>query len=196
MRGLIKPRGVTAVITPTETAKSIKAILPPPPDPLQDYEDFVKRIQLDRDALDIAAEEQAQVFQEVGERHVKTVSLRDEARDALARMDSALARDHRARLEREQKKATEGIVNDYVLLDSRHQEMTEELGRLKRAADLWGTLREAFEHRRRMISELVGLYASNYYAGAGTARPRNAVRDALAERGRAALEESRRTRNR
>ena len=164
------------------------------PDSMAEYETFKVKLGIDRDRLDAVVMEQAQIFDEVGERHVRACDLRDAAKTRLAVKDSELAVKHRAVLEREGKKSTDSIVNDYVLLDSaRITENAQYMAR-KKDADMWGILREAFEQRMRMLRELVSLHATGYFNAQSMGAPRNVVRDALAESARTKMEEDRKAR--
>jgi hypothetical protein len=170
-------------------------LVKPAPDPgASDYEIFSARIKLDRNALDVAAEEQAQIFLEVANRHVMAVSRRDEAKDDLAHIDAQIARDFRAKCEEDKIRATEALVTDHILQHQSHISAAATLRLHRIEADQWGALREAFDQRMRMIKELVGLYASGYYSEGGTIGPRNAIRDAIAENARQRLDEGRKTR--
>ena len=174
--GLIKPRIFSGANTPT------------------DYDILRTRIKIDRDALDKSVEEQAQVFLEVCDRHVNALSLRDEARDKLARHDAQIALETRQKAEREKTRITEAVVNDSVMLHPDHIRLSTELLEIKKRADLWGVLRDAFDQRMRMIRELVNLYAIGYYGATGAVTPRNVVRDSLAATAKAKLNEDRKTR--
>lgn len=160
-----------------------------------DYEMLRNRIKIDRDALDKSVEEQAQVFLEVCDRHVHALSLRDEARDKLSRRDAEIARDTRQKGEKGGTRTTEAMVNDSVMLHTEHIQLSANLTELKKQADLWGVLRDAFDQRMRMIKELVNLYAMGYFGAAGALGPRNTVRDSLAETARARLDENRKARH-
>lgn len=162
--------------------------------PVSEYEQFAARIRLDRNALDIAAEEQSMLFFEIANRHVIAISRRDAVKDDLAQIDAELARDFRAQCERDKVRATEALVSDHILLHNRHITAAATLRLHRIEADQWGALREAFDQRMRMIKELVGLYASGYYSEGGAIGPRNAIRDAIAENARQKLDEGRRAR--
>jgi hypothetical protein len=180
MSRLVKPNQANPGITPDA--------------PTSDYEIFAARIKLDRNALDVAAEEQAQIFLEVAQQHVLACSRRDEAKDDIARIDASLARDFRAQCEEQKIRATEALISDHVLQHQSHISAAATLRLHRIEADQWGALREAFDQRMRMIKELVGLYASGYYSEGGTIGPRNAIRDAIAENARQKLDEGRKAR--
>lgn len=164
------------------------------PDPLAEYQAFKAKLEIDRDRLDVAVMEQPQIFDEVGERHVKACDLRDGAKTRLAVKDSELAVTHRARLEKAGAKSTDSIVNDHVLLDPDRKACNDIYVRAKHAADMWGKLRESYEQRMRMLHELVSLHATGYFNTQSMGGPQNVVRDALADSARRKLEENRKAR--
>ena len=183
------------LIKPREAGGRVRVVLRPPGDSMPDeYALFRNRIKIDRDALDKAVEEQAQVFLEVCDRHVHALSKRDEIRDKLARRDAEIAREVRRQAEKGKTRATEAMINDSVLLHIDHVKLNTDCAELKKQADLWSVLRDAFDQRMRMIRELVNLYAIGYYGAAGTVTPRNTVRDSLAATARTKMDEDRKAR--
>jgi len=152
--------------------------------PDADYTEFRQRILIEKNKLDSAAEEQARIFLEVCERHVHAVSVRDAAKDELGRSDAINARTERARLIAAGEKSTEAIINDFVLLHPEHERMVATISAATAAADRWYALRTAFDHRMRMIRELVSLYASGYWTNSGAVGQNGIAREALAERAR------------
>lgn len=164
------------------------------PDPMAEYEAFKAKLEIDRDRLDAAVMEQAQVFDEIGERHIRACDLRDAAKTRLAIKDSELAVRYRMKLNASREKSTDSIVNDYVLLDPSRGIENDIYTARKKEADLWGILREAFEQRMRMLRELVSLHATGYFNTQSMDAPKNIVRDALAESARAKMDEDRKAR--
>lgn len=164
------------------------------PDPMAEYEAFRERVKIDRDQLDQSVLEQAQIFSEIGERHVRVCSLRDRAKEDLAMKDSELAREIRARLVKGGQKFTEGQINDEVILHPDRASLNDIYTGYKKAADLWGILRESFEQRMRMLRELVSLHATGYYNSSAMGHPRNQVSEAMAKSAREQQEEHRRNR--
>ncbi len=142
-------------------------------------------IKLDRHALDTAAEEQAQLFLDVCDKHTLAVSVRDEAKETLARVDAQLASE--VRLRKTETKMTEGAIYDQVVQSQKHQEVTTDYEHKRRDADFWGNLRAAFEQRAKMIRELTGQYSAGYF----TVQSGVHARRAGAQEGREALHEAR-----
>lgn len=160
-------------------------------DKQSDLDLFRGRIALDRHALDLAAEEQPELFLSVAEHHVLAQSRHDQARDGLLREDAKLGREARAQMEKEGTKPTEGKVADVVLGMKEHIDAADKVARLKIEVDEWGALRSALEHRKSMIRELATLYASGYYTAGTASGVHSKVRDADAEAGRKRLAEAR-----
>ena len=152
------------------------------------------RIALDRHALDLAAEEQPQLFLDVAEEHVMAQSRFDAARDELLRTDARLGREVRAEMEASGNKPTEGKIADAVLGKEAHVAAAEATAKAKITVDEWGALRAALEHRKSMIRELATLYASGYYTAGASSGAKVAVRDkdAVANRERLATDRAKR----
>ena len=136
----------------------------PPPvkvtvDPeLARYRELIK---LDRHALDTAAEEQAQLFLDVCDKHTQAISLRDEAKEALEHTDAEIS--SKIRLEALDKKPTESAIKEQVIQSTRHAAANVDYEYKKRTADFWGNLRAAFDQRAKMIRELTGQYSAGYF---------------------------------
>jgi hypothetical protein len=159
-----------------------------------DYDKYRNRIKIDRDRLDEAVTEQPEVFLEVCEQHTMCMSLRDGARDLLARKDSEFAREVRANIEAKGGKATENMVNDGVLLHPSRKQFKDSYEQLKTLSDKWGALRAAFEQRMRMLRELVALYGQGYFTSVTNSGNRSELSTIQAEAARAALDAKRRER--
>lgn len=117
-------------------------------------------IKLDRHALDSAAEEQAQLFLDICDHHTRALSLRDEAKESLARTDAEVASGIRRQAKA---KLTEGAIYDQVVQSLQHIKATTEYERKRRDTDFWGNLRSAFDQRAKMIRELTGQYSAGYF---------------------------------
>lgn len=154
---------------------------------------FRERVKLDRNTLDIAAEEQPELYLEIAEQKAYASSRLDAARDELGRTDASLGREIRAELAKVSK-PTEGMIADQVLGRQQHLGAAAKVAKAKQEVDEWSALVSAFEHRKSMIRELATLYASGYYT-AGSARSTSTkVRDADAAAGREALARARQER--
>lgn len=134
-----------------------------PGNDLDEYKEFCKRITLDEHSIVTNIQDQAQVFLEVCERHTKALSRRDEARDLLARKDASVAHSFRISQEKIGARVTESIISDYVTLHPEHISFADDYNAKKFIADNWGNLREAFDHRVRMIRELVSVMNTTYH---------------------------------
>lgn len=152
-------------------------------------------VRLDRHSLDLAAEEQPQLYLDVAEQRVVARSRADAAKDELLRTDARLGREVRAKMEAEGTKPTEGKVADVVLGNQGHLAAAEKVAEARRESDEWDALVAAFEHRKSMIRELATLYASGYYTAGAAAGARSQVRDTAAVAAREALTKHREARD-
>lgn len=158
------------------------------------YDEFRLLIRIDPDRLDIGVMDQAQIYMEVGEQYTSCCSLRDGARDQLAKKDSELARECRLAAETRNIKVTVDQVNDAVLLHPDRTAIKNDYEQLKALADKWGNLKAAFEQRMRMLREMVVLYSANYFTSSTQASTGGAVRDALANKARDEMDRQRKAR--
>lgn len=145
------------------------------------------KVKLDRHALDLAAEEQPQLYLDAADQRVLARSRADEAKDNLTRTDARLGREVRAQMEKEGAKPTEGRVADVVLGHQDHLDAAAKFAEARREADEWDALTSALEHRKSMIRELATLYASGYYTAGAAAGARGQVRDTQYAAGKEAL---------
>lgn len=180
------------VKAPAAQAQRPPLLREPPPIEDPKFTAFREHVRIDRNALDSAVEQQAHLFMSVCEEHVRYASIRDEAKDRLARHDARCAREFRRKAEAAKERVTEAMVNDAVMLDEEHIRLSTELNSISAQTERWWALRIAYDQRVKMLRELVGLYASGYFSAEAAASPRAAVRDALAATARARLEERRR----
>lgn len=142
-----------------------------------EYQQFKAGLQIDRDDLDTMVQQQAALFHEVFERHILAVSLRDDKAKHLSERDAEIAREFRRQQEAAKEKCTEAMTNDAVLLHPEHQRIKAEFDMLKRNADLWYSLREAYDQRVKMLHELVALHSAQYF-GSTAAGTVGSIRDA------------------
>ncbi len=119
------------------------------------------RIQIDRDKLDLAVVEQADLYMDIADQHVLAVSRRDGVKEELARYDAGTASSLRAAAK--DGKITEGTIKELILLDEGRKPLSTRYEGFKFEADLWSALRDAAEQRMRMLRELVSLYQVGYY---------------------------------
>lgn len=140
------------------------------------------RVKIDKHALDQACEEHPELYREVAERHEMCVSMRDEAKDALARLDSKIAIELRGA-----GKMTQPEVYDKVITDPRHDLESKRYTELSQLAGQWKVLVASLEARSRMLGYLTQQFSSGYFtvSTASAAGHRQRMVDGAA--GRAAL---------
>lgn len=145
-------------------------------------------IALDRNDLDTAAEQQAQLYMEVSDHHVDAVSARDKAKSDLALVDAELALAVRRSQE---KKMSEGAVYDEVIIHPKHRAAAADYEAKRHTAEKWGALRDDFEMRSKMIQQLTQQFSTGYFSISRSGSSTHAVRRTLAADGREALHDAR-----
>lgn len=181
MGGLIRPRGATATTAPIGSRAVERAVHRP----TEEYSAMRLRVQFDRNHLDDAVERHSQDFLEICERQSEAQSYLDQSKDELARKDSEIARAFRVTATKAGEKCTDSIVDDHVRTHPEHIRMARDMVALRVQVDNWKNLRDAFEHRKRMLQEMVALYLSGYYSD--NAGARNNLRDSGAAAARQAM---------
>lgn len=152
------------------------------------FESYREQLQLDRNDLDRAAEDQAHLFMEVSNNHVAAVSERDAAKSALALVDAGLAIEVRRK---SATKLSEGAVYDQVITLAKHQQAAADYDQKSRLAAEWGTMRDAFEMRSKMIQQLTQQFATGYFSTSRVTATPHIARTARAAEGREEMHNAR-----
>ncbi len=132
-----------------------------PPTAEAELATYRELIKLDRHALDIATEEQAQLFLTICDKHTYSISLRDQAEEALATVDAEVSSKIRQRAS--ETKLTEAAIKEQVVLAKEHAAAVADYEYKRRISNYWGNLRAAFDQRAKMIRELTGQYSAGYF---------------------------------
>lgn len=134
---------------------------------------YTESLKLDKHDLDTGCIEQPEIFQRVSSDLARFVSLRDRAKRSLA--DAEALVDVEVRKAFSSRKVTEKEIAATVRLDQRIIDATDSLMYYSYVVGRLGALKEAYEHRRAMIKELVTLYQIGYW---GEVSGRREARDA------------------
>lgn len=119
-----------------------------------DFEYLEKRLEIDRNDLDVELLQQAQDSFHAGEGAGIHVALRDSREYTLKKADATAFKLHRERLLSENEKATEKVLEAEIRTDEDYQKVLKSyLAQVKRAAR-WVALSRAYNDRRDMLKEL------------------------------------------
>lgn len=143
-----------------QTVASVPVSLPQinrGPDPF--VTEFRAYLAIDKSALDDALQQQADLYFQVSQEYALALSLRDEAKETLARVDAGLSFSFRQREE----KATESKVKDQVAKDVQHAMSYSDYLAKKTRADVLFSLQESFSQRGYAIRYLCNLYQATYF---------------------------------
>lgn len=119
---------------------------------------------IDKHNLDIEVELQSTIADRIGEKMVEMESLRDAAKENVAVVDAQIADEIRREVEDAGNKITEGKLTQQVLIDDKHEKVMKKYLDLKKDTALWKILREDFVGRAFMVSQMCGLYESEYFS--------------------------------
>lgn len=141
-------------------------------DELKDLLDWYKEsLKLDKHDLDNCCINQPEIFEKVSSDLARYTSLRDEAKRSVVDLEASV--DVELRKASSDKKITERELAALVRVDVRVQEAHDTLAYRTYVVARLAALKEAFEHRRAMIKELVVLHQLGYWgdtSGRGLAR--------------------------
>lgn len=164
------------------------------------YKALEAALGIDRDALDDALIEQPQRFGDVCDAYAYAISRRDEAEDALKRMEARLALSLRAEHEAGDKEGGKPTETAYKAMVQKHPKRKGAfLAYIKAAEDAerWKGLKEAYSMRSHALKDLANLYTAGYFtvsaARGGNAR---AVEEGMNNERRKLLHETRQAKQR
>lgn len=119
---------------------------------------------IDKHNLDDEVELQNTIASRVGQKMVEIKSLRDEAKAMWKKSEGIAANEIREKAVEDSVKRTDGQVVQLILLNEGYQVALDKYLRLEKEAALWKIKREDFVGRAFMVSEMCGLYASEYFS--------------------------------
>ena len=121
------------------------------------------KLTLDKNCLDLAAEEQSDMFYRVSLAHAEAMDASESAKNNLSAVDGELAISTRKQLAEKGEKVTEGLVADIVVNSERHKKAQNEFQEAQFFARRLASVKEAFDQRAKMLRVLADLYMSNYF---------------------------------
>jgi len=124
---------------------------------------FERKLTLDKNGLDIAAEEQPDLFYRVSLSHAEAMDSSESAKNELNAADARAALNIRRDLEIQGVKVTEGLVADRVVNSEEHKKAQSDFQKMQFQARRLGSIKEAFDQRAKMLRVLADLYMSNYF---------------------------------
>jgi len=127
-------------------------------------EELKEFLVINKNRLDEAIEQQAEVFYHVAEGTANAISLRDQIKYELETLVSDTYLSIRLEASNEGRKITEVLLENEVTQDKEVQRMKEKHLAVKTEADKWLALKESFTQRGYMLREMASLYVSGYFA--------------------------------
>ena len=117
-------------------------------------------LKIDKEALDTAMAEQADLFFRVSEAYALAVSRRDAAKEFISAEDAHLDMELRVG---KAEKPTESQIKALIQTHQRHLAAYGKYAQEKKNADILGGLKEALQDRGRMLRDLGNLYSAGYF---------------------------------
>jgi hypothetical protein len=154
---------------------------------------YRRKLQIDRNELDVAIQEHPGLYLEVQEASIRAASLRDEAKTEMEETYARVGTKTRTELERkEEGRVTEQRIKDAIAVNKEYTAAVSAFQEAKLEADLLNALVLAFSERGRMLSKLTDLFISGYWAQASVRGAGRDVRDKRAADAREAMASTRR----
>lgn len=159
-------------------------------DPLDHYKQYLV---IDKHDLDSCLVEQPGCFYHVAQGLAFATAERDAAKLEMEEIQAKLDQELRAEAVRKDEKLTESAIQNKLRMLPKVQDAQRKFLDLRKDAEQWLALKEAFSQRSYMLKELVALYIAQRHdhameAGSGQARA------SLAEENRKAAGDARRER--
>lgn len=151
-------------------------------------------LSIDKDQLDEVCLTHAATFDEVADRHARTVSERDFKKDALSKVYSEIISDLRSEASEKGEKVTEKALEADAHLEVDYLKANKAYLKAKLEADLWSIKKDSFLQRSSMIKRLCDLHQSGYYTSRSVDSVTEKGDDLLAEKGRQGMSKKRRSR--
>ena len=153
-------------------------------DEIAEYED---RLRIDRNALDDAVAEQADIYYRVARAYSEASDLAEAAKAGLDIADSAKATALREDAERTNAKLTEGRLSEQVLTSQEHAKALANHQDRRATAKRLNDLREAYQQRAEALKRMVDLYIGQYFTVSAIRVSVSRQTTATADTGRAAM---------
>lgn len=121
-------------------------------------------IKIDKHALEDTLLEHPNLFGEVAQSLSYAISVRDELKLRIKKLEADLDADIRLELEGDGKKVTENAVQRAIQSDSKFDKLQYDLLDANSAVGRWEALKETYIQRSYATKDLVALYLAHYYS--------------------------------
>lgn len=121
-------------------------------------------LKIDRHNLEVAAQEQPELFYRVSKSYEMAISERDGAEQNVKTAEAEVDREIRKKAANSEEKTTETQIKSQVRIHPKVKAAEDEYLRLKEECGLLQALKDAFKQRGYAIGQLVELYLGNYYS--------------------------------
>jgi len=135
-------------------------------------DDFKKLLTVDKDNLDLALVEQASLMYDYGLEYAEALRKRDKLKDRLDVVKAELDSEIRSNPEGFgfDKKPTESAIANAILLEKEYRAASERYLEACYEVNVILAAKNALEHKKSAVENLIKLYCSNYWAE-GTSLP-------------------------
>lgn len=125
--------------------------------------EFESRLRIDRNALDNAVAEQADIYYQVARSFSQATDVSETSKAELDVIDSGVALSLREDAEKKGVKVTEGKIAEMVKVSDAHIDAMNNYQQARDRARSLNDLRDAYHQRSEMLKRMVDLYVGQYF---------------------------------
>lgn len=156
--------------------------------------EFRECLKIDRNSLDDAVEQHAELYLRVQEQYVLAKSVVDERKSGVDEEYAYAGHRTREAMAKTKEKWTEAQIKEAIVVDKQYLSALSDFYEKKKQAELLGAMAGAYDQRSKMLRELSALYQAGYFVLQSTRSTGNNMKDVDARSAREALNSARATR--
>ena len=149
------------------------------------------QLKINKYELDEELVNQPDFFNKIGQRYAEAISYRDEAKSDRERVRAMLDREFRD--EAGDKKLTEAALNNMIIGHPSYEKATLAMAAWEDRVNKWRALLDGVKARGYVLSDLVTLYNTGYWADSAGGKDRAAARENVAREVKEEMSQMRRS---
>ena len=162
------------------------------PEVYDDVHQLELGLRIDQNALEVALQEQPELFHRVSKALAVEISLRDEAKQLLAETEAEVDLSIRKENHKKEIKMSEAEIAANKRMDSDVKADATTYLNLCKTTNKLIVLKESFQQRSYALKELVSLYVANYYTASEHSATNSSLRNRQATENRQTMHDARR----
>ena len=127
--------------------------------------EYKEDLKINKHSLDSEWERQAQLYMKWAENYADSMLTRDRAKENVDLVRAECYKDIvQASVDRDEKKPTEGAINNITLEDEQYKEAVSNYLETKKDAEILAGAKEAMQHKKKALESITHLWLGSYYA--------------------------------